>query len=151
MSHFQATLSDDTGATQTTILQAEDAEDAQRILAERGHNASSIQQVIRPVQANFNQAPEGDATGGLIPYKNPFALTAYYLGLFSLFPVVGLALAIPAFVFGIMGLRKRKLQPEIKGAVHAWIGIVMGGLMTLVWGAVTVLIVATVIFAQNTP
>ena len=30
---------------------------------------------------------EGDATGGIIPYKNPKALIAYYLGIFSGFPV----------------------------------------------------------------
>ena len=29
---------------------------------------------------------EGDATGGVIPYKNVPALVAYYLGVFSLIP-----------------------------------------------------------------
>ena len=75
---------------------------------------------------------EGDATGGVIPYKNPAALTAYYLGLFSLFPVLGLFLAVPAFIFGIIGLNKRKENPAVKGSVHAWIGIIMGGLLTVV-------------------
>ena len=79
----------------------------------------------------------GDGTGGLIPYKNPAALAAYYLGLFSLFPVLG----IFAFVLGIAGLRARKRNPAIKGSVHAWIGIVMGGVFTLVWGSLAVLIV----------
>ena len=78
---------------------------------------------------------EGDATGGLIPYKNIHALLAYYLGLFSLLPCLGLFLALPALVLGIMGLQKRKQNPAIKGSVHAWIGIVMGGIFTLVWGA----------------
>lgn len=84
---------------------------------------------------------EGDATGGLIPYKNVPALLAYYLGLFSLLPCLGLFLAIPAFVLGIMGLRKRKQNPAVKGSVHAWIGIVMGGLMTLVWGAMWIMMI----------
>lgn len=79
--------------------------------------------------------------GGLIPYKNPAALAAYYLGLFSLFPVPGLFLAVPALALGIAGLRARKRDPAIKGSVHAWIGIVMGGIFTLVWGALAVLIV----------
>jgi hypothetical protein len=35
---------------------------------------------------------EGDATGGIIPYKNPSALIAYYCGLFSLFPILGVFL-----------------------------------------------------------
>ena len=85
------------------------------------------------------QQTEGDATGGVIPYKNPAALTAYYLGLFSLFPCLGLLLAIPAFILGIIGLRNRNKNPAIKGSVHAWIGIIMGGLFTLIWGAAVIL------------
>lgn len=141
MPHFQATLSDDTGETQTTILQAQDAEDAQRILAERGFDATDIKQVIRPVPANPDQTPQGDATGGLIPYKNPPALTAYYLGLFSLFPVLGIGLAVPALILGLKGLRNSKEHPEVKGQVHAWIGIVMGGLMALIWGGLILLFI----------
>ena len=64
---------------------------------------------------------EGDATGGVIPYKNMPALLAYYLGLFSLFPCLGLFLAIPAFVLGIMGLRKRKANPAVKGSASSWV------------------------------
>jgi hypothetical protein len=69
---------------------------------------------------------QGDATGGLIPYKNAPALIAYYLGIFGLIPFIGLLLAIPAFILGIIGLRKRAKTPAIKGAAHAWIGIVLG-------------------------
>ena len=87
------------------------------------------------------QQTEGDATGGVIPYKNPAALTAYYLGLFSLLPCLGFLLAIPALILGIIGLRKRNQNPAIKGTVHAWIGIIMGGLFTLIWGAVIVLVI----------
>jgi len=87
----------------------------------------------------------GDNTGGLIPYKNPYALIAYYLGLFSLFPFLGLVLSIPAFVLGIMGLRARRRNPAIKGSVHAWIGIVMGGLMTLLWGGLLLLFIVSII------
>ncbi len=91
-------------------------------------------------------ASQSDATGGLIPYKNPHALIAYYLGLFSLFPILGLFLAIPAFVLGIIGLRKRNQNPAIRGSVHAWIGIVMGGMMTLLWSGLLVLLVGVAIF-----
>jgi hypothetical protein len=77
------------------------------------------------------QPEEGDATGGIIPYKNGPALAAYYLGIFSLLPCIGLVLAIPAFILGIMGLKKRKENPAVKGSVHAWIGIIMGGIFTL--------------------
>lgn len=74
---------------------------------------------------------EGDATGGIIPYKNPAALAAYYLGIVGLFPIIGIFASIPAFVLGIIGLRRRKANPAIKGSVHAWIGIVLGGVATL--------------------
>ncbi len=73
----------------------------------------------------------GDGTGGLIPYKNPAALAAYYLGIVGLFPVIGIFASIPAFILGIIGLRRRAQNPVIKGSVHAWIGIVLGGLCTL--------------------
>ncbi|QDU93803.1 DUF4190 domain-containing protein [Lignipirellula cremea] len=91
----------------------------------------------------------GDATGGVVPYKNWPALLAYYLGIFSLFPCIGLALAIPALVLGIMGLQRRRKNPAIKGSVHAWIGIVLGGFFTLVWGAVGVLVIIALIAESN--
>ena len=36
------------------------------------------------------QANQGDATGGLIPYKNAPALLAYYISLLSLIPILGI-------------------------------------------------------------
>ena len=89
-----------------------------------------------------HRTDEGDGTGGLIPYKNPAALIAYYLGLFSLFPMLGLFLAIPAFVLGIIGLRRRRRNPAIKGSVHAWIGVVMGGIFTVIWGLMWLAMIA---------
>lgn len=77
---------------------------------------------------------EGDATGGLIPYKNAPALLAYYLGVFSLIPCFGFFLAVPAFVLGIIGLRNASRHPAVRGQVHAWIGIIAGAIFTLLWG-----------------
>ncbi|MCA9029179.1 MAG: DUF4190 domain-containing protein [Planctomycetaceae bacterium] len=90
---------------------------------------------------DYEDEPRGDSTGGLIPYKNPAALAAYYCGLFSLFPLLGLILGIAGVVLGIMGLKHRARHPETKGAVHAYIGIVMGGFFTLVWGAFLILMI----------
>jgi hypothetical protein len=88
---------------------------------------------------------QGDATGGVIPYKNPKALIAYYLGIVSGIPIIGLPFGIAAFVLGILGLRDRKRNPVIKGAAHAWIGIGCGGIFMLFWGAVIVIaIIATI-------
>jgi hypothetical protein len=86
----------------------------------------------------------GDATGGIIPYKNPAALIAYYCGIFSIFPILGLLCGIPGIVLGIIGLRQRRANPIIKGSIHAWIGIVMGSLTTLLWGGLLLLMVIAI-------
>ena len=96
-----------------------------------------------------NFANEGDATGGIIPYKNPKALIAYYLGIFSGLPLIGLPLGIAAFVLGIMGLRDRNRNPVIKGSIHAGIGIGCGLLFTLVWGALILLMLVGFFFRTS--
>lgn len=84
---------------------------------------------------------EGDATGGIIPYKNPKALIAYYLAVGSLIPLLGIPLGIAAFVLGIMGLRDRARNPVIKGSLHASIGIGCGGFFFLLWTSLAVIMV----------
>ena len=74
---------------------------------------------------------EGDATGGLIPYKNGKALAAYYTGVFSLIPCLGAILGPIAVVLGIMGLKYAKQHPKASGQAHAVVGIVLGGLTGL--------------------
>lgn len=74
---------------------------------------------------------EGDQTGGLIPYKNAMALTAYYCGVFSLIPCAGAILGPIAVVFGFLGLSHAKRFPASRGQAHAWVGIVIGVLTTL--------------------
>ena len=96
-------------------------------------------------QVKLTTLEEGDATGGIIPYKNPPALIAYYLGLFSLFPVFGFFLGVPAVVLGILGLKKRREKPAVKGSVHAWIGIGCGSIMALIWGASLLLILGSLL------
>jgi serine/threonine protein kinase len=85
--------------------------------------------------------PKGDATGGIIPYKNPPALIAYYCGVFSLIPIIGIVAGIPGVIFGFVGLSRSRANPPIKGAVHAWIGIILGGITTMLWGALIGLMV----------
>ena len=91
---------------------------------------------------------EGDKTGGIIPYKNPKALLAYYLGIASGLPLIGFPFGIAAFILGIMGLRDRKRNPVIKGSVHAGIGIGCGLIFTVFWGIALVGIVVA-IFAEQ--
>lgn len=81
---------------------------------------------------------EGDVTGGVIPYKNPPALISYYMGIASL---LFCFLGIPAVILGIMGLNKYKETPQVKGVVHAWIGIVFGVMTTLGMLALIVLVI----------
>jgi hypothetical protein len=99
--------------------------------------------------ASFSPGPgeitEGDDTGGIIPYKNPKALIAYYLGIFSGFPLIGIPLGLAAFIFGIKGLRDRARNPVIKGSVHAWIGIGCGGFFFLFWTFITTITVIAII------
>lgn len=65
------------------------------------------------------ETPTTDATGGVIPYKNPHALVAYYCGVFSLIPFIGIVVGIPGIVLGIVGLHYRKVSPHIRGNAHA--------------------------------
>ena len=66
--------------------------------------------------------------GGLIPYRNAAALWAYYLAIFALIPFFGIPIGVAAVIVGFRGLKNATLHPETKGKVHAWIGIVLGGL-----------------------
>ena len=75
---------------------------------------------------------QGDATGGVIPYKNPNALLTYYFSIGTLICCISpLPLGIVPLVLGIMGLRARARNPVIKGSAHAWIGIILGGVSAL--------------------
>ena len=65
---------------------------------------------------------------GMIPTKNPSALIAYYVGIFSIIPCFGPIPAIVALILGIKGLNFVKQHPEAKGKAHAWVGIIVGGL-----------------------
>ena len=92
------------------------------------------------IPSNSQQPPPmGDATGGLIPYKNVPALVGYYLGVFSLIPCLGLLLAVPALVLGIIGLVKAAKMPTARGKVHAWVAIILGAVSLLGHAAFSVL------------
>jgi hypothetical protein len=88
-----------------------------------------------------------EAVATIIPYKNPAALVAYYLGLFSCFPVLGLPLAIVALVLAVKGFKARRLNPQAHGSAHAWIGIICGAiglvLNTLIIGVIVIALVAS--------
>jgi hypothetical protein len=91
---------------------------------------------------------EDGTMGGLIPYKNPKSLWAYYLGLFSLIPCFGILLGIAALILGIGGLRYANLHPEARGKVHAWVGVIMGTLCAAGYTLMLVLIIIGIICRQ---
>jgi hypothetical protein len=77
-----------------------------------------------------NQNPQSSDGGvsTIIPYKNPKALAAYYLAVFSLIPCLGGLLGLAALILGFLGLSAASAHPEAKGKAHAWVGILLGGL-----------------------
>jgi len=86
--------------------------------------------------------------GGLIPYKNIHALLAYYLGIFSFIPCIGFPLAIAALILGLKGLKNAKLHPEVKGKIHAWVGIIAGGFFTAIHTLLIVIMLIGVIMGR---
>lgn len=105
----------------------------------------------RPVtRATLSGEGGGDATGGIIPYKNGPALAAYYTGIGALIPClipffVGAVAGGVALYLGVLGLKKVKAQPEVKGTVHAWIGIVLGALIVLANLAMSIAVVVAMV------
>lgn len=79
-----------------------------------------------------------DAVSTIIPYRNAAALTAYYLAVFSVIPCLGALLGIAALVLGLRGLKFVKQYPDAKGTVHAWIGVVVGGIFGVGYTALIV-------------
>lgn len=92
-----------------------------------------------PGPARASAGGEADATGGIIPYKNPYALIAYYCGVFAVIPCFPIGLV--GLVLGILGLKHARLHPQSKGTVHAWVGIVAGGLFGILWTILTLVAV----------
>ncbi len=73
---------------------------------------------------NIRRDSGGDAVSTLIPYKNGRALAAYYCGVFSLIPGLGLLLGPIAALLGLLGLLYVRKHPTAKGTGHAIAGIV---------------------------
>ena len=89
------------------------------------------------------------ALGGLIPYKNSKALIAYYLGIFSFIPLLGILLGVPAFFLGVYGLKDAGKNPQIKGKAHAWVGIIGGGVFGFGQLLIVLIVAAAWFFAPS--
>ena len=84
---------------------------------------------------------QSDATGGLIPYKNPYALVGYYLTIFSMIPFMGIPLGVAGIICGIVGVRRRNRNPIMRGTAHAWFAILFSALVILIQVAAIVSLV----------
>ena len=93
------------------------------------------------IPSSARASKPADGLNAIIPYKNARALVAYYPGVFSVIPPLGALLGIPALVLEISGLRFRRRNPEAGGSVHAWIGIIWGGLFGFGYLALIALVV----------
>jgi hypothetical protein len=96
--------------------------------------------------AEYDEGP--DAVEVFIPYKNPKGLIAYYVGLFSLVPCLGLLLGPAGIILGIMGLRYSKANPQARGAGHAIAGIVLGAVGSLANYGVLLLVLGAAAFGR---
>lgn len=93
--------------------------------------------------------PVSDPLIGLVPYKNKNALIAYYLGLFSIFPVLGLVMGAIAVWLGVQGSRFANENPDAKGKTHAGIGIGCGAIGLLFNLALAGLIIAALVGSRH--
>jgi hypothetical protein len=64
----------------------------------------------------------------IVPASNPNALVGYYIGLFSIMPVLGLGMGPAGIVLGVKGLKAIKQQPGLPGTGHA-ITAIIGGII----------------------
>lgn len=97
-----------------------------------------------PPAREAGAAQRTDAFSGIVPYRNAYALFGYYLAVFSIIPFVGSLLGIAGFVLGLLGLRHVREHPEARGKVHAWIGIIVGGLFGFGYLFLTIVMIAGV-------
>lgn len=115
--------------TKDALLIPADGGEAKSVFAEPA--LAAVLSAPPTVAAALPQQAETDATGGLIPYKNPPALIGYYVSVFSLIPCLGLLLGPIAIVLGIIGLRKKAQHPNVRGTAHALVAIILGALTTV--------------------
>jgi hypothetical protein len=83
----------------------------------------------------------------LVPRKvSGWSLAACYFGLIGLLlPVLGLFFAAPAVIFGVVALMRKRQgvsYGSVTSDIRAILGLIFGGLGTLIWGAVWLMILA---------
>jgi hypothetical protein len=107
----------------------------------------------RPLPMARRRSGDVEAVDFIVPTNvSAWSILACYLGLIGFcLPVVGLVLAVPAVIFGIIALRQRKKRKHsgtygaVTSDIRAIIGLVLGGLSIVVYGTLIVLLATRVI------
>ena len=99
---------------------------------DNNHRCTSCGSLLHKSEPQVAYKPDSGIES-LIPYKNRSALIAYYLGVFSLIPVLGIPLGIAGVILGVRGFQHATQHPEAKGKAHAVVGVVAGGICALLW------------------
>jgi hypothetical protein len=85
----------------------------------------------------------------VIPTRNPPALAGYYCAIFSIIPCAGNLLGPAALVLGILGMKRRRENPNLPGKAHALVAIILGAVTTLFyWGLVVLLVIGALMSRQ---
>lgn len=99
----------------------------------------------KPLDASkvvFYEASGPGGAGGVIPYDNKPSLAAYYLGIFSFFPLTGLVTGFAAVYYGFKGLERSRQLEGRQGRKHSIAGMIIGGFFGLVYLALLVVMFA---------
>ncbi len=83
-------------------------------------------EMVGELREAFSAKPGGGGGSALIPTGNPAALIAYYTGIVSCLPFLGLPVAILAIFQARKGLKVHRENPELHGKGHAVTGMVCG-------------------------
>lgn len=71
-------------------------------------------------------AAAGEVFGDFTPWRNRPAVYSYVVSLYGLVPLLGLVLGPVAVLLGILGWRRYRKQPDVRGSNFAGAGIVLG-------------------------
>jgi hypothetical protein len=88
----------------------------------------SLQAPEPDVDLAFTSPPSSEAV-----FKKGAAMTSLWLAALGLIPVLGLFCAVPAIFSGLKGLNETKDQPQSRERMHALVGVLVGGFLTLMY------------------
>jgi hypothetical protein len=94
-----------------------------------------------PLAGEVVYASVAGSTPPIVPGQNGPAQVAFYLGLCSIVPCLGLPLGAAAVYYALQGFRLQQENPIVGGGTQAWIGAIAGSLFGLFNLAMFVLMV----------